>query len=89
VPASPCSSCRRPDAWTVPSRFVALTRTDKQGRFIIEGLPPSEYWPPPRRTSTRRLSSTPTFCSGFGAGDACHAGRGGCGVRSSLAGWRR
>ena len=32
-----------PTRWRVPSRFVALTRTDAQGRFSIEGLPPSEY----------------------------------------------
>ena len=32
-----------PTRWTVPSRYVTLTRTDKQGRFRIEGLPPSEY----------------------------------------------
>jgi hypothetical protein len=32
-----------PTRWTVPSRHVMLTRTDTQGRFSIEGLPPSEY----------------------------------------------
>ena len=27
----------------LPPRYVTLTRTDKQGRFSIQGLPPSEY----------------------------------------------
>jgi hypothetical protein len=29
--------------WTVPSRFVALARTDAQGRFHIDGLPAGDY----------------------------------------------
>jgi protocatechuate 3,4-dioxygenase beta subunit len=32
-----------PTKWTVPSRFVNVTRTDAQGRFSITGLPPSDY----------------------------------------------
>jgi hypothetical protein len=32
-----------PTKWTVPSRFVKMTRTDLQGRFSINGLPPSNY----------------------------------------------
>jgi hypothetical protein len=32
-----------PTKWTIPSRFVKLTRTDADGRFRVTGLPAADY----------------------------------------------